>query len=127
MTNTEKAYEIARFNREFYGEGGASHKYSDEECYDSAMDMAKWKDEQYKKREEGLQETINMLDVKLQEANKYGLYYFDQYNIQKQQNQYLIDNVCEWLKNNIHDYYMTCEFEQWFDEMYVDLKKEMKK
>lgn len=40
MTNEEKAYEIARFNREFYDEGG-SHKYSEKECYDSAMDMEK--------------------------------------------------------------------------------------
>lgn len=92
VSNEEKAYEIAIFNREFYGEGGASHKYSEEECYNSAMDMAKWKDKQF-----------------VQEKEK------------------LIDNVCEWLKNNIHDYYMTCEFEQWFDDMYEDLKKEMKK
>ena len=54
MTNKEKAYEIARFNREFYGEGGASHKYSEEECYDSAMDMAKWKDEQFAKEKQAL-------------------------------------------------------------------------
>ena len=54
MTNEEKAYEIARFNREFYGEGGASHKYSEEECYDSAMDMAKWKDEQFAKEKQAL-------------------------------------------------------------------------
>ena len=54
MTNTEKAYEIARFNREFYGEGGASHKYSEEECYDSAMDMAQWKDEQFAKEKQAL-------------------------------------------------------------------------
>lgn len=94
VSNEEKAYEIARFNREFYGEGGASHKYSEEECYDSAMDMAKWKDKQF-----------------VQEKEK------------------LIDNVCEWLKNNIDDYMMTSEgeFEQWFDDMYEDLKKEMKK
>ena len=54
MTNEEKAYEIARFNREFYGECGASHKYSEEECYDSAMDMAKWKDEQFAKEKQAL-------------------------------------------------------------------------
>lgn len=54
MTNTEKAMEIARFNREFYGEGGASHKYSEEECYDSAMDMAQWKDEQFAKEKQAL-------------------------------------------------------------------------
>lgn len=54
MTNTEKAYEIARFNREFYSEGGASHKYSDEECYNSAMQMARWKDEQFAKEKQAL-------------------------------------------------------------------------
>ena len=45
-----------------------------------------------------------------------------------QEKEKLIDNVCEWLKNNINDYMMTSEgeFEQWFDEMYEDLKKEMK-
>ena len=54
MTNTEKAMEIARFNREFYSTGGASHKYSDEECYNSAMQMAEWKDEQFVKEKQAL-------------------------------------------------------------------------
>ena len=96
MTNEEKSKEIARNNRINYYEGdigwGDRIKSSEEECYDSAMEMAEWKDKQF-----------------VQEKEK------------------LIDNVCEWLKNNIHDYYMTCEFEQWFDDMYEDLKKEMKK
>ena len=92
MTNEEKAKEIARSNQKFfYEDGGYDIKSSDEECYDSAMEMAEWKDKQF-----------------VQEKEK------------------LIDNVCEWLKNNIHDYYMTCEFEQWFDEMYIDLKEAMK-
>ena len=45
-----------------------------------------------------------------------------------QEKEKLIDNVCEWLKNNIDDYMMTSEgeFEQWFDEMYIDLKEAMK-
>ena len=96
MTNGEKAREIARFNRGFYSTGGASHKYSDEECYDSAMDMAKWKDEQF-----------------VQEKEK------------------LIDNVCEWIKNNIHDYMITGDGEiidtfdemYWLDDMFGDLKE----
>ena len=95
MTNEEKAREIARNNQQFYYESngwGDEIKSSKNECYNSAIKMAEWKDEQF-----------------VQEKEK------------------LIDNVCEWLKNNIHDYYMTCEFEQWFDEMYEDLKKEMKK
>jgi len=37
-----------------------------------------------------------------------------------------IDKVCEWLDKNIGDYYTTCEFEQWFDEMFIDLRKAMK-
>ena len=54
MTNEEKAREIARFNREFYSTGGTSHKYSDEECYNSAMKMAEWKDEQFAKEKQAL-------------------------------------------------------------------------
>ena len=97
MTNEEKAKEIAHNNRINYYEGdiwGDRIKSSEEECYDSAMEMAEWKDKQF-----------------VQEKEK------------------LIDNVCEWLKNNIDDYMMTSEgeFEQWFDDMYEDLKKEMKK
>lgn len=94
MTNKEKAREIARNNEQIYHGDGSCYeiKCIDEDRYDSAMQMAEWKDKQF-----------------VQEKEK------------------LIDNVCEWLKNNIHDYYMTCEFEQWFDDMYEDLKKEMKK
>lgn len=33
--------------------------------------------------------------------------------------------VLEWLKNNIDDYYTTCEFEEWFDAMFDDLRKEI--
>ena len=45
-----------------------------------------------------------------------------------QEKEKLIDNVCEWLKNNIDDYMMTGEgeFLDSFDEMYEDLKKAMK-
>lgn len=105
MTNEEKAEEIARNNRQNYyagangWAGGKDVTYSsEEECYDSAMEMAEWKDKQF-----------------VQEKEK------------------LIDNVCEWIKNNIHDYMMTGDgefldsFDDSFDEMYEDLKKEMKK
>ena len=97
MTNEEKAKEIAHNNRINYYEGdigwGDRIKSSEEECYDSAMEMAEWKDKQF-----------------VQEKEK------------------LIDNVCEWLKNNIDDYIMTGEgqFLDSFDEMYEDLKKAMK-
>ncbi len=40
--------------------------------------------------------------------------------------QELINKAAEWLKNNIHDYYTTCEFEQWFDQMFDDFKEAMK-
>ena len=35
------------------------------------------------------------------------------------------DRVIAWLKENIGEYYMTGEFEEYFDSMYEDLKKEM--
>ena len=52
-----------------------------------------------------------------------------------EEKQALIDNVCKWIKNNIPYYMMTCDGEfidsfdemYWFDDMYEDLKKEMKK
>ena len=96
MTNEEKSKEIAQNNRINYYEGdigwGDRIKSSEEECYDSAMEMAEWKDEQF-----------------VQEKEK------------------LIDNVCEWIKNNIHDYYLPPEVEDdgWIDFMFGDLKKEI--
>lgn len=42
MTNEEKAQEICEKNKQFHV------KCSSLECYLSAMEMAKWKDEQYK-------------------------------------------------------------------------------
>lgn len=46
----------------------------------------------------------------------------EQHSKEKKQ---LIDAAGGWLKENIHDYYLTNEFEQWFDDMFEDLKKEM--
>lgn len=39
----------------------------------------------------------------------------------------MIEKVCEWLKENIDDYFTTGdgEFEEWFDDMYEDLKQAM--
>lgn len=41
----------------------------------------------------------------------------------------IIKKACEWLKENIHDYYTTGdggdEFEGWFDDMFEDFKKAM--
>ena len=103
MTNEEKAKEIAHNNRINYYEGdicwGDRIKSSEEECYDSAMEMAKWKDEQF-----------------VQEKEK------------------LIDNVCEWIRNNICGYMMTSDGEfidsfdemYWLDDVFGDLKEAMK-
>ena len=50
MTNEEKAVEIAHANKRCYTEEelgcGFPIEYSDDECYDSAMEMAQWKDKQ---------------------------------------------------------------------------------
>ena len=117
MTDLEKSIEIARKH-----EGLCLNR--EEWCVAACQEMAEWKDEQFANEKEGLQEIIDALDARLQKSNDSLVYYFDKCNIQKQQ---LIEKVCDWLKNNIHDYYVTCEFEQRFDEMYEDLKEAMKK
>lgn len=51
-----------------------------------------------------------------------------------QEKEKFIDNVCEWIKNNIHDYMMTGEGEfldsfdemNWLDYMFGDMKEAMK-
>lgn len=78
MTNEEKAKELAEESRISTGES------CEEECYDCAMLMAEWKEQQ------------------------------------------LIDKACEWLRNNIDDYYITNEFESYFDDMLADFKQAMK-
>lgn len=55
-------------------------------------------------------------------ALKMAQYKDDQHTEEKQQ---WIEKACEWLKDNIHDYYMTGEFEQWFDDMFDDFKEAM--
>lgn len=51
----------------------------------------------------------------------------EQHSKEKQQ---WIEKACEWLKDNIHDYYTTGdggdEFEEWFDDMFEDFRKAMK-
>lgn len=68
--------------------------------YDTAIEVMQWKDEQYKEREEGLLETINALETKLQKTKETGLYYLDKYNVQKQQ---LIEKACKYLKSYRQD------------------------
>ena len=123
MTNEEKAKELADY---YAGETD----YKECAAYDAALAMAQWKDDQYKEREEGLRETIDTLDAKLQKANEDGMYYFDKCSIQKQQ---LIDKACEWLRNNSYmldnwdedRYWVAFEFTS-KDEMIKEFHKAMK-
>ena len=43
---------------------------------------------------------------------------------------WMAEKACEWLKDNIHDYYATGdggdEFEEWFGDMFEDFRKAMK-
>ena len=89
ITNEQKAKEIAT---KWKAKGLPYNA-----IYDTALEAMQWKDEQHKDIEEGLRETINALDAKLQKANESGMYYFNQCNIQKQK---LIDEACEWIKDN---------------------------
>jgi predicted RNase H-like nuclease len=91
VSNEQMAKKIAEESKQYF--------YHDEyECgLACAKRMAKLKDKQHKDIEEGLRETINALDAKLQKANESGMYYFDQCNIQKQK---LIDKACKWLERN---------------------------
>lgn len=50
MASEEKAREIARINQEYYETGSCRCVSSEEECYDSAMEMAKWKVEEIKNK-----------------------------------------------------------------------------
>lgn len=47
MNNKQKAKELAELHQEYYDEGGAHCSSSSEECYDSALGMAEWKDAQF--------------------------------------------------------------------------------
>lgn len=99
MTNEEKAEEIARSNQKFfYEDGGYDIKSSDEECYDSAMEMAEWKDKQF------VQEKEKLID-----------------NVCK----WLKNNIDDYMMTGDGEFLDS--FDDSFDEMYEDLKKEMKK
>ena len=100
MTNEKKAHEIASLITSVYGVNIEREIH----IYTAAIEAMEWKDNEYKEREEGLRETINALEAKLQKANEVGMYYFDQCNFQKQA---LIDKTCEWLKANMYE--GTCE------------------
>ena len=99
MTNEEKAREIARFNREFYSTGGTSHKYSDEECYDSAMDMAEWKDEQFVREKE------KFIDKACE---------------------WIKNNIHDYMMTRDGEIIDTFDEMDWLDYMFRDLKESMK-
>lgn len=48
MTNEEKAIEISESNGVWHSNGEGSGSWSDDECYKSALEAMKWKDEQFK-------------------------------------------------------------------------------
>lgn len=54
MTNEEKATEIAIQRKKHYFDADALIINSEVECYASAIDMAKWKDEQHKQEKQKL-------------------------------------------------------------------------
>lgn len=59
MTDEEKAREIAAQNARPYGFG--LNNDSSIECYQSAMQAMKWKDEQFSKTINGLPQSVNDL------------------------------------------------------------------
>lgn len=103
MENEKKALDIANKQKKYYGNPQyemRDENWSVHECYQSAMQAMQWKDEQYKEREEGLLETINALEIRLQKTQDSGMYFFDKYNVQKQQ---MIDKACKFLKSYRQD------------------------
>ena len=67
MTNEEKARIIAEENKCCYPEDMAYEDFSDEECYTSALEMAEWKDQQFKEYLEKKKAEIDRID-------DYGIY-----------------------------------------------------
>jgi len=105
----QKAHEIANnCSTQIVGAEVSDETYitTEPDCYRAAMEMAKWKDEQSQGIICG-----KVLQLR-RKAYKKG---YDK----------AIEKACVWLKNNIHDYYTTNEFVEYFDEMVDDFKKEM--
>lgn len=120
MENEKKALDIANKQKKYYG--NPQYEMRDEnwpvhECYQSAMQAMQWKDEQYKEREEGLLETINALEIRLQKTQDSGMYFFDKYNVQKQQ---MIDKACKFLKSYRQDTPESLDY--WTQEIMKNIK-----
>ena len=62
MTNKEKAREIGKVNARQYRHnyGGNEFVFSNEECEASALQMAEWKDQQFKEYLEKKRNSINL-------------------------------------------------------------------
>lgn len=70
-----------------------------------------------------ISEQFHCNDVAYDAAEQMAEWKDEQHAKEKQQ---WIEKACKWLKENIDDYYVTCEFEQWFDDMFEDFRKVMK-
>lgn len=61
MTNEQKAKEIAENQFSWYSDFDDVNSF--EECYESAMQMAQWKDEQYNEEKRDLLGLVKMLKI----------------------------------------------------------------
>lgn len=85
MTNEEKAKEIAEFQKCPYyvnNDEDPEIEYSITECYDSAMEMAMWKDKQFN-------ETLKRTNESVTKAHEEGA---------KIERERIIEKACEWFR-----------------------------
>ena len=96
MTNEEKSKEIAEFHQCPYrvrSNGDSKIEYSITECYDSAMEMARWKDKQFN-------ETLKRANESVTKAHEEGA---------KIERERIIEKACEWFRYvNEHNEDIVC-------------------
>ena len=63
MENTKKAIEISESKGRWYSNGEGSGCWSDDECYDSALEAMNWKDEQYAEEKREMLGLVKLLPV----------------------------------------------------------------
>lgn len=63
MKNEKKAIEISESNGVWYSNGEGSGSWSDDECYKSALEAMRWKDEQYAEEKRELLGLVKLLKV----------------------------------------------------------------
>lgn len=63
MTNEKKAIEISESNGVWYSNGEGSGGWSDDECYNSALEAMRWKDEHYAEEKRELLGLVKLLKV----------------------------------------------------------------